>query len=178
MIDGILDTNVQTKPRAKTNTAPKKIGLKPIAKTRGFSVKFFQIYSASATDRVNLIRKGVPAQWIVSTAKEMGVTQERVVTLLNFPKSTTTRKISTRQHLTREHSERMIGLQKLIGHVESIMEQSGADVNFDAAHWVSQWLEQPVPALGNAKPAEYMDTLEGQSLVSSLISKMQSGAYA
>jgi len=98
--------------------------------------------------------------------------------LLAFPKSTTNRKISNRQSLTREHSERMVGLQKLIGQVESIMVESGADEHFDAAHWVSQWLEQPLPALGNVSPATYMDTFEGQAIVSGLISKMQSGAYA
>ena len=57
------------------------------------------------------------------------------------------------------------------------MVDSGSHKNFDAAHWLSQWLEQPVPSMGNAKPADYMDTLEGQSLVSSLINKMQTGTY-
>jgi putative toxin-antitoxin system antitoxin component (TIGR02293 family) len=174
----IAATNAKTKSRKKSISIASTAGRALKAKTSESRGKFLSIYSASATDRVNLIRKGVPAQSIVRTAKVMGVTQERIVTMLAFPKSTTNRKISNRQSLTREQSERMIGLQKLIGQVESIMIESGPDEHFDAAHWVSQWLEQPLPALGNVSPATYMDTFEGQAIVSGLISQMQSGAYA
>ena len=36
----------------------------------------------------------------------------------------------------------------------------------------------PSPALGGDKPADYMDTIEGQRIVSNLLAMMQSGAYA
>jgi uncharacterized protein (DUF2384 family) len=59
-----------------------------------------------------------------------------------------------------------------------LLQQSGDPKGFDAAKWVGQWLEQPSPALDGKRPAEYMDTNEGQHLVSGLIAKMQSGAYS
>jgi uncharacterized protein (DUF2384 family) len=58
------------------------------------------------------------------------------------------------------------------------MADSEGDQDFVAAQWVAQWLEHPLPALANARPADYMDTIEGQALVAGLLAKMQTGAYA
>lgn len=60
---------------------------------------------------------------------------------------------------------RTLHIQKLIKQVESIMVDSGAVDAFDAADWVSQWVAEPLPALGNRKPAEYLDTTEGYKLL-------------
>jgi hypothetical protein len=65
----------------------------------------------------------------------------------------------------------------LIGQVEVMLSQSGTGEKFDADRWVGAWLDHPLPALGGARPAEYMDTIEGQELVSGLLAQSQSGAY-
>ncbi|MBK7001606.1 MAG: DUF2384 domain-containing protein [Rhodoferax sp.] len=140
--------------------------------------KYLLMFKASPSERIDIIRKGVPAEALVITGTDMGMPKERLLAFLHFPRSTINRRISKKEPLPPEFSERMIGLQKLIGQVESIMADSGYDQNFNAAHWVAQWLEQPLPALANAKPADYMDTVEGQELVAGLLAKMQSGAYA
>jgi uncharacterized protein (DUF2384 family) len=49
---------------------------------------------------------------------------------------------------------------------------------FDAARWLTHWMEEPIPALGGASPSEYMDTIEGQEMISRLLATMQTGAYA
>lgn len=59
-----------------------------------------------------------------------------------------------------------------------MVSESGDPEGFDAAHWVSDWLNTPLPALGGHHPATYMDTAEGQKLVSNLLAMVQSGAYA
>ena len=74
-------------------------------------------------------------------------------------------------------SLRVQGVEKLINLVESMINPDYC-VDFDASSWVHQWIEQPLPALNNTKPMEYMDTIEGQELVINLLMKMQSGAYA
>ena len=38
-------------------------------------------------------------------------------------------------------------------------------------------LEQPLPALGGAKPSAYMDTMTGQKLVSNLLVQSQLGVF-
>lgn len=72
----------------------------------------------------------------------------------------------------------MLGIETLIGMVQRMVEQSGNPMEFDAARWVADWLTRPLPALGGATPASYMDTFEGQKLVAELLSMNQSGAYA
>lgn len=62
--------------------------------------------------------------------------------------------------------------------VQRIAVESGNPVGFDALNWTKRWLEQPVPALGGARPAEYMSTSKGRALVEALILRMQSGAYS
>jgi uncharacterized protein (DUF2384 family) len=69
-------------------------------------------------------------------------------------------------------------MAKLVGQLEAIVEESGEPEGFDAAAWMSRWLREPVPALGGARPIELMDTMEGQALVSAVLSQIQSGAYA
>lgn len=139
---------------------------------------YLHMFKASPRERIDIIRKGVPTEMLASIRSDMGIPKERLLAILRFPRTTINRRISKMDALPPEFSERMIGLQKLIGQVESIVADSSADQDFNAARWVALWLEQPLPALGNAKPADYMDTIEGQELVASLVTKMQSGAYA
>lgn len=75
-------------------------------------------------------------------------------------------------------SRSLIGMDKLVRQVQVMVEQSGNPTGFDAAKWVAHWVNEPSPALGGKIPATYMDTVEGQELVSNLIARMQSGAYA
>lgn len=139
---------------------------------------YARMVRATPLERIRLIRNGVPAAALVRTSQEMGIPKEKVMALLHFTRATVNRRLKAQDVLPADYSERVIGLQKLIGQVEIMVGQSGDAAGFDAAQWVAGWLEQPVPALGNARPAEFMDTVEGQELVSSLLAKMQSGAYA
>lgn len=144
----------------------------------GWTSIFVEMYQATPLERIGLIREGVSAEVLVQTGEEMGVAKEKMLSLLNFTRATVNRRIKAKEGLPMEYSERIIGLQKLIGQVEIMVAESGDPTGFNAAHWVADWLERPVAALNNAKPADFMDTIEGQELVSSLLAKMQSGAYA
>jgi len=135
-------------------------------------------HKAEPLVRIQLIREGVSPEDLIMTAGEMGITNEKVFSLLNFPRATFNRRRKYNQVLPVEQSERIVGLQSLIGQVESMVAESGDPGGFNAAQWVAKWLEQPLPALDNAKPAAFMDTMAGIELVSSLLAQTQSGAYA
>ena len=139
---------------------------------------YVSLFQATPEDRVKLIRQGVKADALVNTSKLMGISRERLFATLNFPAGTVKRKIAQDELLSPDQSERIIGLQKLIGQVESMVIESGNPADFDPARWVAHWLETPSPALGGDKPADYMDTIEGQRIVANLLAMMQSGAYA
>ncbi|MFC7738644.1 antitoxin Xre/MbcA/ParS toxin-binding domain-containing protein [Roseomonas sp. GCM10028921] len=73
---------------------------------------------------------------------------------------------------------RWVGITRLVGQVEAMVQESGDPAGFNATEWLSHWLNQPVPALGNTRPIEFMDTMEGQKLVSTVLARMQTGAFS
>jgi hypothetical protein len=73
---------------------------------------------------------------------------------------------------------RRAGVDALLDQVERMVSESGNADNFNAADWLSRWLATPLPALGGARPVEYMGTVEGQERISNLLAMTQSGAYA
>jgi uncharacterized protein (DUF2384 family) len=79
--------------------------------------------------------------------------------------------------LPSEEGERIIGLAKLIGQVEFMVQGLGRAEGFDAPAWTSRWLREPLPALGGVAPLDYMGTMDGQALVSDTLARVQSGAY-
>jgi len=136
------------------------------------------LYRATGIERVQMIRDGVPAIVLEQIVRKMDIPKERLYTTLRLPRSTVDRKIRNNGTLSAEHSERVIGLERIIGQVEVMVAQSGNPQGFEAERWVGEWLDRPLPALGGAKPADFMDTMEGQELVARLLAQSQSGAYA
>ncbi len=62
--------------------------------------------------------------------------------------------------------------------VQRIVDESGDPAGFDPLAWTLHWVRAPVPALGGAKPLEWMKSAEGRALVESVVLRMQSGAYS
>lgn len=144
---------------------------------------YVAVYEASlstegAMSVIRVIREGVPASDLSRLAESMGTTKEQLIKTLDLPRATVDRKARAHQNLSSEQSERVMGMARLVGQVQALVESSGDPRGFSAAQWVAQWLEQSSPALGGRRPAELMDTLAGQRIVSDLVARMQSGAYA
>jgi putative toxin-antitoxin system antitoxin component (TIGR02293 family) len=139
---------------------------------------FRNVYSSTPDLRVKLIRHGVRAVEVKDMVRMMDTAQDKIFKFLRLSTATINRKASRDEELSADDSERVVGMSNLIGQVQTMVEQSGNAEGFDAAKWVAHWLEEPIPALGGACPANYMDTMEGQKLVSNLLATMQSGAYA
>jgi len=141
-------------------------------------LSFAAIYRVEPMDRIKLIRDGIPARYINVISDSMGITKETLFKFLNLPKSTIDKKSVANQMLPIEQGERLIGMAKLVGQIESIIAESGNPDGFDAAKWIASWLEKPSPALGGEKPSAYLDTVSGQEMISDLLAKIQTGAYA
>ena len=139
---------------------------------------FAAVYHAAPIERIEWIKHGVDAGQVIKLAACLDTSQEQLMKQLGLPRATILRKSKAHEKLSTEQSERVVGLSKLIGQVQTMVEQSGNPEGFNAAHWVAQWLERPNAALGGRKPADLMDTVAGQDLVSSVLAKLQSGAYA
>lgn len=135
-------------------------------------------YRVDPQVRIALIRQGMPASTIGNLCMRMGISKELLLSSLGLSRATISRKEKDATLLSKDESERVLGVETLIGQVQAMVEQSGESVGFDAARWLSSWLTTPLPALAGETPASYLDTFEGQKLVGELLSMMQSGAYA
>ncbi|MGI4935969.1 MAG: hypothetical protein ACRYF5_04370, partial [Janthinobacterium lividum] len=62
-------------------------------------------------------------------------------------------------------TESPIGVETLISLVQTMVEQSGNPIGFDAARWLSAWLSTPLPVLAGDMPANHMATHEGRKLL-------------
>jgi putative toxin-antitoxin system antitoxin component (TIGR02293 family) len=150
-----------------------------ISARRNLSAYSFQgVFLSAPQDRIVTIKRGVPASHIKLLAARMNTSKEFLIDALGLTRATFNRKVRENKKLSQDESERVLGVDYLIGQIENMVKESGNPTGFDAAKWVSQWLNSPLPALGNKKPASYMDTVEGQKLVSNFLAMAQSGAYA
>lgn len=146
------------------------------AHPKRFTYSMFSEYPA--TWKIEIVKHGLPPGMVQVIAFDLGIEQGRLMDSLGLARSTTMSKIKNGKLLGLMESERVLGIAELVGQVEVMMEESGAPKGFDPRAWVGRWIDTPLPALGSRKPAEFMDTAEGQKLVSKLLAQSQSGAYA
>jgi putative toxin-antitoxin system antitoxin component (TIGR02293 family) len=139
---------------------------------------FGAVYRVDRSVRIDAIKRGVKADDFVRIARFMDRSKEQLGKTLGLSIPPIDRKAKAGEKLSPEQGERVVGMAKLIGQVQTMVEESGDPTGFDAAQWLARWLDEPLPALDGKRPAEYMDTAEGRDLVSNLLAMAQSGAYA
>jgi putative toxin-antitoxin system antitoxin component (TIGR02293 family) len=151
-------------------------GADPLAPRAG-ALSFIDVYRAEPLARVRMVKEGLPADYLDRLAKDMAVPKDRLLRGLGISPATVNRKARAAQPLSTEDSERALGLARLVGQVEAMVRESGNPEGFNAAQWVARWLERPIGALGGQRPASFMDTAEGQTIISNLLACAQSGTY-
>jgi putative toxin-antitoxin system antitoxin component (TIGR02293 family) len=142
------------------------------------AMSYLEVYRASPVERIALIKRGVRASDAKRMLAALGIGQGAALKALNLSQATVNKKAKHDQRLSRGESERVVGFSKLVGQLVAIVQESGDPEGFDAATWMSNWLNSSVPALGGIRPINLMDTMEGQALVSTTLAQLQSGAYA
>src|SRR5262249_51454851 len=128
-----------------------------------------RVYLAAPLERIEIVKAGVPAV----QAKRILADLDVPASLLHLPVSTFNRKIKNQDVLAPEASERVVGLARLVGQVQAMVEESGEPDGFDAKAWTARWLGEPLPALGGLAPGALLDTMEGQALVSQALARIQ-----
>jgi putative toxin-antitoxin system antitoxin component (TIGR02293 family) len=137
-----------------------------------------KLFRTSAFDRVKIVKAGLPAQYVKVLTLCMNMPIEKFYRITGLARPTVDRKIRASKPLNQDESERVMGIARLVGQAQSLVQESGGPDDFDAARWVGDWLEIPLPALDGKAPGELMDTVDGRALVSDLLAQQQSGAYA
>ena len=139
---------------------------------------YVAIYQATPLERIDMIRRGIPASEAKRIFTELMFGQGAGNRALNLSAATVNKKAKLGGALSSEDSERVVGFAKLVGQLEAMIQESGDPAGFDARAWMARWLNEPLPAFGGTRPVDLMDTMEGQGLVSAVLAQVQSGAYA
>lgn len=132
---------------------------------------------APLLERICLLRQGVPASWVRQAEEATDLSRSTLCALLGLKLSTINRKLNQKLRLSPDESERLMGLQRLLGEVEAVVRDCGDGQGFAAGRWLASWLQRPNHALGGATPAAFMDTAEGREQLSRLIGAQRSSAY-
>ena len=125
-----------------------------------------------------MVKEGVPSGLLMLISEDMAISRDKLYATIGLVRATVNRKLRGQQVLNQDESERVLGIARLVGQVSTVVKESGNPGGFDAAKWVAAWLDRPLQALGGKRPAELMDTADGRGIVSDLVARMQSGAYA
>ena len=182
-----LQDEAKTRPAARVHARrtvkPKSATNNSIWVAKGGTVTirnadYLSLYKEDPLAQVRLVKQGVAPKVIDGLAGGMNVSRDKLLDTLGLKRETIRRRTLKDEALSTEESSRVLGIGRLIGQVQAIVEASGNPEGFDAAAWVGNWLDRPLPALGGQRPAELMDTAEGQAVVASMILRSQSGAYA
>lgn len=153
------------------------MGLISVAKEQAIR-RFQQLNSASLGELEAVVRHGVPAAELEEMAALLGLPVVDLSRALGVPPSTLRRKAKNREALPADQGERVLGLQRIVGQVQTMVEQSGDPTSFDAAAWTGAWLMAPQPALGGSRALDLLGTVTGQQLLSESLSRNVTGAYA
>ena len=160
------------RPKSKAPFAKGSLSFKPTQEG------FVDLYKAPVLMRVEWVKSGVGARDAKVILGQLRVPQGEALTALHIPVATMNRKAKTNAPLSPAEGERVLGVGRLLGQVQAMVQESGNPEGFDASAWLSAWMSTPVPALGGARPLDLMDTMTGQALVSQVLAQMQSAAYA
>lgn len=120
-------------------------------------------------DLLKAIRKGLGYQTFERFRRNSALPAESVMTLVNIPRRTLTR----RKHEGRfspEESDRLVRASRLYGKALALFEG-----NVDAA---SNWLRTPQRGLGGAVPLELAQTDAGSREVEALIGRLEHGVFS
>lgn len=186
-----------------TVTSPKKVATKSVTRTRTrvklaapkpakgvkfatlgkhFSIPLVSLLAAaSVADRVNLENAGVPALMARDLFKHMAFQEAEVHAFLNMSKSSYHRRISEEKAvIDGAAGHAVVGYADLLLYLQRQLEDIGDAQQmreFDSAKWLGQWLREPNPALGGARPASYMSSPTGRNAVTRALGANFSGAY-
>lgn len=176
--DATSKRSVSLKARPLVKTASMANAKIALPKGKAPALSYITVYHASPLERIDLIRRGIPASEAKRIFADLPIGQGTAFKALNLSTATVNKRAKHGDTLSPEESERVVGFARLVGQLEAMIQDSGDPADFDAGAWMARWLTEPLPAFGGVRPADLMDTMEGQGLVSAALAQIQSGAYA
>ena len=107
-------------PAKSTSVWDAKAGSKELRKE-----DFVSLFKSAPFENVGFVKHGVLALLIELVAGEMGVSKDKLLAILGLSRATIQRKARKNQHLSAEEASRVLGISRLIGQAQAMVETSG-----------------------------------------------------
>lgn len=123
---------------------------------------------AGAFDLIDLSRAGIKKSTLKSLADYLGITMEKLSSLLH----------SSYRNIQRKDNDDLLDTLK----TEKVLElaafaQRGIEVIGDKQSF-AEWLHSPLVALGNKTPLDFLDTTFGIQMVTKILGRLEQGVYS
>jgi putative toxin-antitoxin system antitoxin component (TIGR02293 family) len=115
---------------------------------------------------MELIRSGLPIGALLQLHRTSGLTLDRIKQLARISAGSFSRRKQTGQ-FSLEESERLLRISRLFEHAAALYEGDVAGAR--------QWLETPIPALGDRRPLDLAETEPGAREVEDLMGRIEHG---
>jgi putative toxin-antitoxin system antitoxin component (TIGR02293 family) len=116
---------------------------------------------------IDVSRKGIPGDWVKSVVEATGL-REAFLGILNIDSGNLSR-VYRRKALSKEASEEVLDAVRLLRQAAEVWE------SYDLA---MQWFKSSVPALGDERPINLIDTFEGRRWISQVLNKIEHGDFS
>lgn len=116
-----------------------------------------------------MVEAGLPVSLVTDAAREFGIPKERLIDVIGLSKSTVIRKEAAGERFDIATGDVFKEAAAIIGRA---LDMLGGD-----SEALKAWLDRPIPALGRA-PIALLRTRDGRELVSGILDRIDSGAYA
>lgn len=123
----------------------------------------------TASDLVELTRKGLPANILPAIAVNLSIDRATLARVAGISGRTLSRRIASRSLLSAEESDRMVRLARVLAFAnETLGDKTKA----------SRWLQTPNTVLDGKTPFELLDTDTGVQSVENVLGRIAYGVYS
>lgn len=120
-------------------------------------------------DLIELVKEGLPMEAVAFLQNSFGFTNKEMSHILSISESTYQRRIKTKSTLTQDETEKAVSLSELYA--------KGVDVFRDEADFET-WLQSKIPAMGNQRPTDMLDSMIGRQQVMDELNRILHGIFS
>ncbi len=120
-------------------------------------------------DLIELVKEGLPMESVAFLQRNLGFTNKEMSHILAISESTYQRRIRAKSRLTQDETEKAISLSEIY--------EKGIDV-FRSKPDFESWLQTKIPAMGNLRPIDMLDSMIGRQHVMDGLNRILHGIFS
>lgn len=128
---------------------------------------YLDLFHAPAEERIERVRRGLLPTLVIQLAHDLRIPDRHLALYLGLNRATLRRKLAEDERLDAQESEGLLAMATLAGSVIVASRQPSVSktVIVDPLAWLGRWLLTPMARLDGRAPIQYMDVVEGRTLV-------------